>query len=206
MNRLTATLCAVLAVSAVAGIANANAQSVPPPPPNLAASPTATNTPAPTPTPVLPPGTLPSPSSPGATVTVPVGKSKATPAPPKDAEENRVGISGVWEVQIQDGAKTTYTHFKLAQKESALTGEYLDTNNKKFPLAGTIDGKTVRIIVTMPAGASISFNGSVENLTDMLGMLQMGSNSVPFTAAYRPKYKWLDNINPSPGMGGGTPY
>jgi hypothetical protein len=204
VNRLVVTLSAIIAVSIAAGIATANAQNVPPPPPNLASTPAATNTPAPTPTPVLPPGTLPSPAAPGATVTVPVGKAKATPAPPKD-EDNRVGISGVWEVQIQDGAKTTYTHFKLAQKETALTGEYLDTNNKKYPLAGTVDGKTVRIIVSMPGGASISFNGSVENLTDMLGMLQAGSNSVPFTAAYRPKYKWLDNINPSPGMGT-TPY
>ncbi|MBV9272108.1 MAG: hypothetical protein JO165_13525 [Candidatus Eremiobacteraeota bacterium] len=202
MNRLVATLCAAGAVSIIAGIATANAQNVPPPPPNIAASPTATNTPAPTPTPVLPPGVLPSPAPPGATVSVPLGKGKATPtpAPPKE-DENRVGISGVWEVQIQDGAKTTYTHFKLAQKESALTGEYLDTNNKKFPLAGTIDGKNVRIIVSLPAGGSISFNGSVENLTDMLGMLQTGNNAIPFTAAYRPKYKWLDNINPSAGMG-----
>ena len=188
-------LCAGLALSLAAGFAgSARAQNAPPPPPpKLTAA--ATSAPAPAAS-----------ATPAPAVTVPIAnpKASATPAPPKE-DANRVGISGVWEVQIQDGPKTTYTHFKLTQKESVLTGEYLDKDGKKAPLAGSIDGKNVRIVVTLANGGSIAFNGSVDNLTDMLGMLDMNGSAMPFTAAYRPKYKWLDNINPSAGALGGTP-
>lgn len=196
MKSHVAPLCAGLALSFVAAFAAvARAQNAPPPPPpKLTAAATSAPAPAASPTP-----------APAVKIPVPAAKPSATPAPPKE-DANRVGISGVWEVQIQDGPKTTYTHFKLTQKESVLTGEYLDKDGKKAPLAGSIDGKQVRIVVTLAGGGSISFTGSVDNLTDMLGMLDANGSAVPFTAAYRPKYKWLDNINPAAGaLGGGTP-
>jgi hypothetical protein len=163
----------------------------------------AQSTPQATPTPVLPPAVLPS-AQPG-TVTVPIAKPKATatPAPPKDTDEKRVGISGVWEVQIQtqtDG--TQYTHFKLTQNGSALIGQYLDKDGKKYPLTGSLDGKDVHVVVTMSNGSALVFAGTVEANTDMAGTLNTAKDIVGFTAAYRPKYKWIDNLSPNPGIPG----
>ena len=139
--------------------------------------------------------------SPAATITLPTPKGTATPAPPVDTEPNRVGISGVWEVQIQKTSQTVYTHFKLEQKGTALTGQYLDNNGKKYPLAGTVDGKDVHIIVSMPGGPLV-FDGTVEGGTDMEGAIDSSKDLVGFTAAYRPKYKWIDNLSPNPGLPG----
>jgi hypothetical protein len=127
---------------------------------------------------------------------------KATPSPPAD---NRVGLEGVWEVQIQADANTVYTHFNLRQNASTLTGVYLDQHNKKYPIAGSIDGSAVRLVVSMPDGSTILFQGKVDGTTDMLGMLTNAKQQVPFTAEYRPKEKWTDNINAVPGgLGTGT--
>ena len=153
-----------------------------------------------------PPAPAPQPAVPQPTATpqikLPTTSTKATPtpAPPAD-DEKRVGISGVWEVQIQQPAATVYTHFKLDQKGSALTGQYLDTNGKKYPLQGTIDQKDVHIIVTMADGSTLVFSGTVEANTDMEGTLNLTKDMVGFTAAYRPKYKWIDNLSPNPGIG-----
>ena len=173
-----ATLCAVFA--AAAPRAQALAQATPPPPQAILphALPTATPSLHPTGSP--------------------------TPAPPVESEtdKNRVGITGVWEVQIQpDGGHTVYTHFKLTQTGTALIGEYLDTNGKHYPLAGSVDGKNVRIVVSKPDGTTVTFTAAVDGTTDMLGMMDTPKNQIVFTAAYRPKYKWLDNIAPGTGMG-----
>lgn len=150
---------------------------------------------APTPVPAAP---LPKPAATAAaTVKIP---AKATPAPPKDTTPPRVGISGVWEIQIQRLTGVTYTHFKIDQKDNVLTGQYLDTDGKKYPLFGSIDGKNVRVVVSLPNGTTLTFTGTHEAFTDMIGMLALTNESIPFTAAYRPKYNWLDNL--SPGTGG----
>ena len=184
----------------------AGAQTAPvttPPP-----SPPPVNGPSPAPTPILPPGALPTPP-PGGQVTFPLNgptpkpKGKGTPSPPPDVDANRVGISGVWEVQIQRSDVTTYTHFKLDQNGSVLSGQYLDTDGKRYPLAGSIDNKTVRVVVSLPNGTSMIFTGQQDNRTDIYGLLAIANDSIPFTAAYRPKYKWLENIAPgSSGMPG----
>jgi hypothetical protein len=129
---------------------------------------------------------------------------EASPAP----EENRKGLDGVWEVQLQhsDG-KTTYNHFKLTQNGNLLTGSFLDNehNNKKYPVAGSVDGHNIRLVVTRDNGSTMIFTGTVDGMTDMIGMLQDGPESIAFTAAYRPKYRFLDTITPVPGgIGGGT--
>lgn len=152
------------------------------------AAPTATASPAPT---FTMPAALPAPHT----------KGTATPAPPKDVDEKRVGISGVWEVQIQNDTNTVYTHFKIAQNGNALTGQYLDTNGKKYPLAGTVDGKDVHLTVVMPDG-SLVFSGTVEGGMDMEGTIDSAKDIVGFTATYRPKYKWIDNLSPNPGLPG----
>lgn len=136
----------------------------------------------------------------------PAPKASATPAPPKDADDKRVGISGVWEVQIQKDSGTVYTHFKLTQVGTALTGQYLDTNGKKYPLQGTFEQKTADIVVSLPGGESLHFSGTVDGNTDMAGTLEDAQKMIGFTAGYRPKYKWIDNLSPNPiGGNPGTP-
>lgn len=151
----------------------------------------ATPPPAPAPMPTASAGTI--------NATIPTGKS--TPAPPKDVDENRIGISGVWEIAIQNPSAVVYTHFKLTQKGTALTGQYLDEGGKKFPLAGTVDGKTVRVVVTMPDGSALVFSGQQDGGLDMVGTLTTSKDLIGFTAEYRPKYKWIDNLTPGTGSG-----
>jgi hypothetical protein len=176
------------------------------PPPSPPVLPTFTPQPAftqppNTPVPIQPPGALPTPSHAG-NVTIPLGKSKATPtpAPPKDS---RKGIEGVWEVQIQRSAITEYVHFKLTQDGNALTGVFMGSDGKKYALAGSIDGKNVRIVVTLPDGSSLIFAAVLDGTTDMLGLMTSAKEAVAFTAAYRPKENFLDNITPGPGGAGG---
>lgn len=188
MKRFSVYLAAALAVAALQTFsAPAVAQTAPPAPP---------------------PNALPTPFSNSATV--PIGKpASATPAPPKE-DAYRVGISGVWEVALQQPSGVEYSHFKITQTGSVLTGTYLAGNNKRYPLSGSIDGKTVRLVVSMPDGTALIFNADEDANTDMVGTVDNSKDMIGFTAAYRPKYKWADNINPSPGggMGGGgtTPY
>jgi hypothetical protein len=180
---------ALASVEALHAPAHAQGAATPPPPPP---APTASATPQAQVT--LPPGATPAP------------KGTATPAPPKDPDVNRVGISGVWEVAIQNPSEVVYTHFKLEQKGTVLTGTYLDTSGKRYPLTGTIDGKNVRVVVTLPNGSALVFNGTEDGGMDMIGTLDNAKDTVGFTASYRPKYKWIDNLSPGAGgMGNGIP-
>lgn len=141
--------------------------------------------------------------TPGAvTAPLPKATSTATPAPPKDTDEKRVGISGVWEVQIQQDSGTVYTHFKIDQKGNALTGQYLDDKGKKYPVTGSVDGKSVHVVVALTDGSALVFSGTIEGNMDMTGTLDTAKDMVGFTAAYRPKYKWIDNLSPNPGLPG----
>ncbi|HKU80790.1 MAG TPA: hypothetical protein VJP76_01375 [Candidatus Tumulicola sp.] len=187
------------------------------------AAPTAAATPPPTPPPLSTPASpapepAATPQAVSTTITFPTGygfpapqpqgsgKPAATPSPPPDA---RKGIDGVWEVEIQQGSKTDYAHFKLAQAGTTLTGTYLNDAGKRFPLAGSVDGETVRMVVSMPDGTTLVLEGRLDGTSDMIGMLTSAQGATPFTAAYRPKEKWIDNLNASPGglggMGGGAP-
>ncbi len=168
-------------------------------------------TPPPTPPPIGTPA-YPSPqpnasviSLPAVTPT-PAAKVKPTPTPPPNA---RKGLEGVWEVQIQHPTITDYTHFRLTQQGDTLTGTYLDSKGKRYPLAGSVDGQAIRLIVTMPNGTTLLLEGKLDGTTDMVGMLTMPDGQLPFTASYRAKEKWIENINPSPGgvsqPGGYTP-
>jgi hypothetical protein len=116
-------------------------------------------------------------------------------------------------VQIQPpGQDVEYRHFKLVQVGTQLTGQYMDTKGKKYPLSGTLEGSNVRLVVQLPDGSTILMEGTVDGTTDMLGMLTDSKENVPFTAAYRAKEKWSDNVNASPGgltglgSGSGNPY
>lgn len=147
-------------------------------------------TPPPTPPPI---GT---PATPSPATSSPAAKPYASPSPPANA---RKGLDGVWEVQIQHSNATDYTHFKLTQQGDALTGIYVDARGKKYPLSGTVDGQAVRLIVTLPNGTTLLAEGKLDGTTDMVGVLTMPDGQVPFTASYRAKEKWIDNVNASPG-------
>lgn len=156
------------------------------------------------PAPPTPPPTPPALSAPpfpeASPLPSPNPSETASPTPPPDA---RKGIEGVWEVQIQRPAQTNYTHLKIAQTGNALTGTYLDNNGKKYPLAGSVDGQAVRLIVTKPDGTTMLLEGRLDGTTDMIGVLTTDKEQVPFTAAYRAKEKWIENVNASPGGLGG---
>jgi hypothetical protein len=180
------------------------ASAQPAPQASPSASPSASATPQASPTPVPTFTELPIPAGPKGQAGP---KGRATPAPPTDTDEKRVGISGVWEVQIQQPSATMYTHFKIDQKGTALVGQYLDTNGKKYPITGTVSGKDVHLTVALPDGTALVFSGTVEGGMDMAGTVDTAKDMVGFTAAYRPKYKWIDNLSPNPGIGTpGTPY
>ena len=180
----------LVAVIAAGGplVTPAAAATPPPTPPPIGApanpQPNATVFPAPAVTPSeMPPG-------------MPYGKAKATPSPPPNA---RKGLDGVWEVQIQHPSGTDYTHFAIRQQGDALNGTYLDARGKKYPLVGTVDGTAVRLIVTLSNGTTILMEGKLDGTTDMVGILTLPDTQLPFTASYRAKEKWIDNVNPSPG-------
>jgi hypothetical protein len=103
-------------------------------------------------------------------------------------------------MQIQRADKTEYTHFKIAaQNGGTLTGSYLDSAGKHYPLAGSVDGQTIRLVVSMPDGTTVLLEGRLDGTTDMIGLITTSGGQTPFTAAYRPKEKWIDNLNASPG-------
>ncbi|HUY41845.1 MAG TPA: hypothetical protein VMV82_09795 [Candidatus Dormibacteraeota bacterium] len=120
----------------------------------------------------------------------------ASPSPPPP---QRVGIEGVWELAIQRGGNTTYTHLKLHQQQNALTGIYIDSSNKRAPAVGIVNGNSVRVVVTLPNGSTIVFQGTLDGTTDMIGMMTTPTEQLPFSADYRPKENFFDNINEQPG-------
>jgi hypothetical protein len=197
---------AVAVLAAVAGApasfaAAAAAPTPPPPPPNLqSAAPVSTPGAAPSPTPAATPAASLDSLFPGAKASASPGPGQ-TPTPPPD---ERKGLDGVWEVEIQHGADTIYEHMNLKQTGATITGTYLTKDKKAYPVAGSLDGKTIRLIVSLPDGSTMLLEGRVDGTTDMLGLLTLGADSTPFTAAYRPKEKWSDNVNAVPGGLGGN--
>lgn len=168
-----------------------------------ATAPSAAATPPPTPPPVSEPGPLASPTSiappngPQFPIASPGPHTSASPTPPAEV---RKGLEGVWEVAIQHPNTTDYTHFRLSpQTGNTLTGTYLDSKGKRYPLAGSVDGQAVRLIVTLADGTTLLMEGRLDGTTDMIGMLTTPNEQVPFTASYRPKEKWIENVNPAPG-------
>jgi hypothetical protein len=122
-------------------------------------------------------------------------QTHASPSPPPP---QRVGISGVWELALQQGANTTYTHLKLRQQANVLTGTYLDPSNKPLPAVGTVDGDSVRIVVTQKDGTTLVFDARLDGTTDMVGLMTTPTTSIPFTGDYRAKENFFDNINENP--------
>jgi hypothetical protein len=93
----------------------------------------------------------------------------------------------------------------LKQVGDTITGYYLTNDKKRFPITGTLDDShNVRLVVSRPDGTTILLEAREDGGTDMLGMFTDAKERVPFTAAYRPKENFMDNVNASPGgLGGG---
>ncbi|HTU81083.1 MAG TPA: hypothetical protein VMF61_03080 [Candidatus Acidoferrales bacterium] len=186
--------CAVAIVPGARIAAPAIAATPPPTPPPM-------STPASPPPSEATPFPLPSGFATPAVQTPAEHVPSPTPSPPAHA---RKGIEGVWEVQIQHPNVTDYTHFNLLSQDGAtLAGVYLDSAGKKYPLAGSIDGQQVRLIVSMPNGTTLLMEARLDGNSDMVGTLTTPTEQIPFTAAYRPKTKWIENVNPAPGGVGG---
>ncbi len=146
------------------------------------ALPTASPTPAPAPQPAKP-------------AVKPVLKPTPKPPPP-----HRVGISGVWEIQIQYPNKTIYAHFSMHQHGDALGGTYLSPQGKKSRLAGSVSGENMVVVVTLADGKVLRFESQLNGTTDMVGMMTKADGKrVVFTASYRPKEKFFDSLSPIPG-------
>jgi len=156
---------------------------------------------------VTPPPAAPVPSSTPST-TFPLTKATPNAHPSPPPPNQRKGVEGVWEVAIQHTNTTDYTHFLLTQTGDQLSGTYVD-GKTKYPLAGTLDGQQIRLVVTMPNGTTLLMEGKLDGTTDMIGEMTSPKGQVPFTASYRPKTNWMENVNPSPGgvpsQGGYTP-
>ncbi len=104
---------------------------------------------------------------------------------------------------IQRASQPEYVHFNLKQTGTTLTGSYLDKAGKSYPLSGTVDGQHFRMIVTLPNGTSALMEGRLDGTSDMVGKLTTPTEEAYFTASWRPKEKWIENINASPGGLGG---
>ncbi|HEY1680638.1 MAG TPA: hypothetical protein VGF98_03250 [Candidatus Tumulicola sp.] len=201
---LTAIAGAALAVvfAASAGAPHPAIGATPPPtPPPLAAP---SSTPEQAPAPGVNPGSVATPvpvPSGFAVPGQPAPGASTAPTPPPNA---RKGIEGVWEVQIQRGSNTEYTHLVLKQDGSTISGTYVNSNGKKYPIAGSLDAQAVHLVVTLPDGTSISLEGRLDGTTDMIGEFTTPKEQVTFTAAYRPKSKFIDNLNAAPGGMGGN--
>jgi hypothetical protein len=197
----------LIAVLALIAAAPADPPTPPPSPPPLnqtQPSPAATASTLPTASPSVSPSAS---ASPGDLDTIFGGHShgkgghrpqaSGTPTPPP---QTRKGLDGVWEVQIQRGPKTEYEHMNLIQTGQSLTGFYLTADKKKFPISGAVDQQNnLRLVVSLPDGSTILLDARVDGNTDMLGMFTDSKERVPFTAAYRPKEKWIENVNAAPG-------
>jgi hypothetical protein len=202
-------LVAFLVVATVgAGVAQVNPNAPPPPPlPNatmsstsVPATPQATFAPAaaqatavpgviPTPAPALSPSPSPRPrrghrAAPEGT---PSPDATDTPEPPQFDT-----LDGIWEIEVQRVGKrlALYEHFSIQQKGSVLSGYWEHAPHKtRTPLTGSFDGRVVQISAKTDDGATATFSGYVETMSDMVGIRHLSATDpgTAFTAQHRKK-------------------
>jgi len=201
---------ATLALACFAGAKDAapSVAATPPPTPPPIAAPAS---PAPSSLPSYGPDSIPLVGATATPIPIPAGfgmpgaaspkPGAATPSPPPNP---RNGIEGVWEMVIQRPTQPEYVHFVLKQTGTTIEGTYRDKDGKVFPLSGTVDGQHFRMIVALPNGTSALMEGRLDGTSDMVGKLTTPQEEAYFTASWRPKEKWIENINASPGGLGGA--
>lgn len=197
----SAALGALALFAASLGAVALAAPGAPPTPPPLATAPPPIPIPSASSATVTFPNSTPIPFPSG--FGMPGAKPGAkAPLPPKSA---RKGIEGVWEVQIQHDATTVYTHFNItSQADNVLSGIYRNQAGKVFPLSGSVDGQNVRMVVSLPNGTTLLLQAHLDGTSDMVGSLTSAKGEVYFTASWRPKEKFIQNISPGTGGLGGT--
>ena len=195
-------LAAAASLACVAGVA-AQTPTAPPPAPGAAAAPATT---------IAIPATPPSPL---ASITpAPAGRrgrATASPAPSPGASPSETpappqfsSLDGTWEVELQTRLKTYYSH--LALKQSGQGGADVsgvwDRDRQKLPLTGTFDGRLFKFVIkdsaTAAAAREYTMSGYVENFSDIVGIMNDGTKSMPFTAQHRKREKGIDV---GPGLG-----
>ena len=108
-------------------------------------------------------------------------------------------------MQLQRPSGTDYTHMKLVQTGTTLSGVYLDAHNKKYPLAGTVDGEAVRMIVSMPDGTTLLLEGKLDNAeatmkNNITGILhKLGAPNRTRAVTYAVRQGWLVLDHPVAG-------
>jgi hypothetical protein len=199
-------LVAFLIVATVgAGVAQVNNAPPPPPLPNATTPPTsapatpqATFAPAavqatavpgliPTPAPALSPSPGPRRGHRAAPSGTPSPDATDTPEPPQFDS-----LDGIWEIEVQTVGKrlALYEHFSIVQKGSVLSGYWEHAPHKtRTPLTGSFDGRIVQISATTEAGATATFSGYVETMSDMVGIRHLSATDpgTAFTAQHRKK-------------------
>jgi len=200
-------LVAFLVVATVgAGVAQVNSNAPPPPPlPNATTAPTsvpatpvATFAPAavqatavpgviPTPVPALSPSPRPRRGHRAAPEGTPSPDATDTPEPPQFDS-----LDGIWEIEVQRIGKrlALYEHFSIVQKGSVLSGYWEHAPHKtRTPLTGSFDGRVVQISAKTEDGATATFSGYVETMSDMVGIRHLSATDpgTAFTAQHRKK-------------------
>jgi hypothetical protein len=127
----------------------------------------------------------------------PSAAATAQPTPAPSASDAATpaaysSLDGTWEVQLQDGSRTTYSHFKLRQSGQDVAGTWVVDRSHLYPLTGSYDGRLFKFTATETAGA-VTFSGYVDGSTEMVGLLtRAGGAAMPFTASHR------GGLEPSP--------
>jgi hypothetical protein len=166
-----------------------------------------------TPTPLMEPTATPTPAPRRGHHRGASPSSSSTPGPEPTATPTSPAFStldGVWEVQVQSIAGTSYSHFALHQDGSTISGTW-QNSGKQWPISGTYDGRLFRLVITTAPNETLNLTGYIENSTDMVGIVDNGKGEVPyhnplaFTAEHRAPYKPSMTNRHDRGHGTSTP-
>jgi hypothetical protein len=122
----------------------------------------------------------------------PTGTAAAQPSPAPSASASDAAtpsayssLDGTWEVQVQNGSQTTYSHFKLRQSGQDVAGTWVVDRAHSNPLTGSYDGRLFKFTAAETAGP-VTFSGYADGSSEMVGLLTRASGAaMPFTASHR---------------------
>jgi len=123
--------------------------------------------------------------SPESGVKVRGGADEATPAP-----VTYTTIDGIWEVQLQPGSLTQYSHFFLVTSGDAISGTWKHDRQQKHDKEYSMDvtGRLINDRFSMngsDAKGPYALNGYIENSATMIGEFTQGHVTIPFTASHQ---------------------
>ena len=92
-------------------------------------------------------------------------------------------IDGIWEVQLQPGSQTIYSHFNLLTSAAGVSGSW-NRNNVLTPLSGNQTGDRFGFSGTDAKGQFV-MTGYIENSATMIGEVTRGQQMTAFTATHQ---------------------